>query len=530
MQNFFYKRTLLLSGLVVSAASYGHGLRAAEVYVQAGDVSARSAVVWGRCNSEQDSYLMAEASRASHDGFAETVDFRDTSRLREKMEPLVVKVDEASDYAGQVTFRGLRPGSRYDYRVTCAPRPAAGLPVAAETAGEGTFRTAPEARDADQTVRFVWGADLAGQGWGRNPELTLETVDGNTVKGGYVIFDVMRRMKPDFAVFQGDMIYADNAIAASKAIPPEVGGGIWINEPAKDFVALSLDEYRANWKYNLGDRWLRRFLGRVPVYVQWDDHEVTNNWYPGEILTADPYNSVSADLLAERSKQALFEYNPIDGQVLFRRFAHGPHMELFLLDERTYRGPNPENTDANGIEMLGHEQFQWLKQGLKASEATWKVISTHDPLSIVTGGPGDYDAWAQDDPQVLGREVQLSRLLQFVKDEDIRNVVFITSDVHFTAAVSYLPERAVFSEFSPFWEFVIGPIHAGAFGPGALDPSFGPEYEYVRAPDTEGLSQNLPPLNLQSFGLMKIDGEGILTVKLVDVTGSVLFIKSMSPL
>ena len=35
---------------------------------------------------------------------------------------------------------------------------------------------------------------------------------------------------------------------------------VWINEPAKDFVAITLDEFRANWKYNLGDEKFRRFF------------------------------------------------------------------------------------------------------------------------------------------------------------------------------------------------------------------------------------------------------------------------------
>lgn len=49
------------------------------------------------------------------------------------------------------------------------------------------------------------------------------------------------------------------------------------NLPAKDFVAISLDEFRENWKYNLGDEKFVRFLAETPIYVQWDDHEVTNN-------------------------------------------------------------------------------------------------------------------------------------------------------------------------------------------------------------------------------------------------------------
>jgi alkaline phosphatase D len=204
-------------------------------------------------------------------------------------------------------------------------------------------------------------------------------------------------------------------------------------------------------------------------------------------------------------------------------------MELFLLDERAYRGPNPANYDPAGIEMLGAAQFEWLKQGLKRSKATWKVVSTHDPLSIVTGGVDDRDAWGQGSAEVLGREVQLSQLLQFIKDEGIKNVVFITADVHFAAAIAYDPATAVFEDFEPFWEFVIGPVHAGAFGVNDLDASFGPRFEYLRAPSTQGLPQNLPPPNLQSFGAAQIDEDGRLTVRIHDVTGAVLYEKILDP-
>ncbi|MBK9662594.1 MAG: alkaline phosphatase D family protein [Nitrosomonas sp.] len=151
-------------------------------------------------------------------------------------------------------------------------------------------------------------------------------------------------------------------------------------------------------------------------------------------------------------------------------------------------------------------------------------------LSIVTGGIDDRDAWGQEDAAILGREVQLAEILKFIKDNDIKNVVFLTSDVHFSAAIAYDPSVAATQEFKPFWEFVIGPIHAGAFGPGNLDTSFGPHYEYLRAPGTEGIGQNAPPPHLQSFGMVEISKGGVLTVKLMDITGAVLFEKIMQPL
>ncbi|NET59764.1 MAG: hypothetical protein F6K47_27530 [Symploca sp. SIO2E6] len=94
--------------------------------------------------------------------------------------------------------------------------------------------------------------------------------------------------------------------------------------------------------------------------------------------------------------------------------------------------------------------------------------------------------------------------LTFIKSEGIENVVFITADVHFPAAIFYHPRQARFKDFNPFWEFVIGPIHAGAFAPPGdlpLDPSFGPNYEFKLFP----AEPNLPPPHHQFFGSMEVN-------------------------
>jgi alkaline phosphatase D len=82
-----------------------------------------------------------------------------------------------------------------------------------------------------------------------------------------------------------------------------------------------------------------------------------------------------------------------------------------------------------------------------------------------------------------GREMEFAGLLSFIKSANIRNTVWLTADVHYTAAHYYDPNKAAFQDFDPFWEFVSGPIHAGTFGPNELDKTFGPEVKYVKAPE-----------------------------------------------
>ncbi|RBH45494.1 hypothetical protein C3F00_037655, partial [Pseudomonas sp. MWU13-2860] len=113
-------------------------------------------------------------------------------------------------------------------------------------------------------------------------------------------------------------------------------------------------------------------------------------------------------------------------------------------------------------------------------------------------GSPRWEAMANGDHgQPRGRELELAWLLREIKRRDIRNVVWFTADVHYTAAHHYHPERAAFADFNPFWEFVSGPLNAGTFGPNALDMTFGPKVVYQKAPE----AQNLSPLaGLQFFG------------------------------
>ena len=203
-------------------------------------------------------------------------------------------------------------------------------------------------------------------------------------------------------------------------------------------------------------------------------------------------------------------------------------LEVFLLDQRTHRGPNSANRQPEAGEaaaFLGAEQLRWLKRRLKASTATWKVIASDMPIGLVVrDGPGAFEAVANaDGGPPLGRELEIADLLRYLKNESIRNVVWLTADVHYAAAHHYAPERAKFTDFAPFWEFVAGPLHAGTFGPGEMDGTFGPRVEFSSLP--KGMLPNRPPSQgLQFFGLARIDAKSqAMTVSLHDIEGKSLY-------
>jgi alkaline phosphatase D len=84
----------------------------------------------------------------------------------------------------------------------------------------------------------------------------------------------------------------------------------------KSKSAETLAEFRGNYKYNLLDKNVLAFNAEVPILSQWDDHEVTNNWWPGELLTRaehqrKKYVERNALILAARAGRAFHEYMPM---------------------------------------------------------------------------------------------------------------------------------------------------------------------------------------------------------------------------
>ena len=212
---------------------------------------------------------------------------------------------------------------------------------------------------------------------------------------------------------------------------------------------------------------------------------------------------------------------------VYRKISHGPLLDVFMLDMRSYRGPDGPHTDSilrPDDYLLGPQQVAWLKRELARSPATWKVIAADTPIGYVVNPTGIEHA---DGPR--GRGLEIADLLSFIKHAGIRNTLWLTADLHYTAAHYYDPNRAVFQDFEPFWEFVSGPLHAGTFGPNELDNTFGPEVRFVKAPGLD--KQNLPPsAGMQFFGHVAIEGAtGQMTVTLRDRADVALWSTKLDP-
>jgi alkaline phosphatase D len=447
----------------------------------AGDVDIDRAIIWSR--TDRPSRLVVE--------YATTESFARTNRV---VGPAAL---EATDFTARLDLTNLPANQRIFYRVRF--QSLADLRVWSEPI-VGTFTTPPRSGQALRDVTVAWSADTVGQGWGINPDM-----------GGMRLYEAMRQAGADVFIHAGDTIYADNPLQTEVTLDD---GRIWRNvvTPEKSKVAETLDEFRGNHRYNLLDENVRKFNASLSQFVIWDDHEVLNNWYPTEILGSDmPHSEHSVALLAARAKRAFQEYTPMrfdaaDPERIYRAIRFGPLVDIIGFDMRSYRGANSKNrqpTLSEDSAILGASQVAWIKRRLLASTATWKIIASDMPLSLTVADGPLFEAVANGAPgAALGRELEIASLLRFIRDRRIRNVVFVTGDVHYCAAHHYHPSRAAFTEFNPFWEFVAGPAHAGTFGPAQLDPTFGPELKFIGIPP--GMKQNRPPSDgFQFFGTLR---------------------------
>ena len=469
--------------------------------VMSGDVAHDGAVIWSRADREADM----------------VVEWATTESMKDARVVPALAVGAPTDMTGKLALTGLPSDQEIFYRVTMKD-------LADGTASEpvtGRFRTAPQAlRD----ISFVWSGDTAGQGWG---------IDES--RGGMTTYATMAGHSPDFMIHSGDTVYADGPMKAEVALDD---GTTWRNlvTPAKSKVAETLDEFRGQHLYNYLDANVRAFNAAVPILAQWDDHETLNNWYPDEMLTADDrYTVKSARLLSSRAVRAFHEMLPTRQSLaepnrVYRKVAYGPLLDIFFLDMRTYRGDNSPNRQPEGAPYLGAEQLAWLKREMSASTATWKVVAADMPIGMmVRDGETDFENGANGDGPPLGREQDIATILRFIKAAGIANTVWLTADVHYTAAHHYSPDRAVFQDFEPFWEFVSGPLHSGTFGPSDYDNTFGPKVEFFKAPP-EG-EKNLPPSRgYQFFGKVDIDARTrVMTVRLMDSADTELWSTEIAP-
>jgi alkaline phosphatase D len=232
------------------------------------------------------------------------------------------------------------------------------------------------------------------------------------------------------------------------------------HEPPRETVTL--DDYRTRLGQYRRDPDLQELHRQAPFVVVWDDHETANNsWMggaenhtppdPGCEQPCDPEGEGEWSDRVAAARQAFFEWIPIrdnPGQKLYRTLKYGNLADIIMLDTRiegreeqlgalAFSPDEPNLPD----QILGLEQEAWLFDELGKSRAKWKVLGNQVLMSLWKIAPGTYG----NDDQWQGYKAR-ERLVSFLRENEISNVVVVTGDVHSSWAMDVTVDDGSYTE------------------------------------------------------------------------------------
>lgn len=255
----------------------------------------------------------------------------------------------------------------------------------------------------------------------------------NFEQGLFTAYQQMAEDNLDLVFHLGDYIYEYEAGRNGK-VRTHLGAEIH-----------SLDDYRIRHAQYRADPLLHHMHARCPWFVTWDDHEFDNNC-AGDV--SEEPNMAPAAFLARRAAayQAYYEMMPLraaclpkgPNMQLYRRAAFGTLAEFQILDARQYRSDQPNDDKRSPLNaaaraetqsLLGRQQREWLLNGLEKSGATWNVLAQQVMMgTFIPNGDATNPTYSMD--QWPGYFDERTKLVQFMKDHQVRNPVVLTGDIH----------------------------------------------------------------------------------------------------
>lgn len=287
------------------------------------------------------------------------------------------------------------------------------------------------------------------------------------------IFESMAKEKADFMLWLGDNWYTRDV----------------------DYYSVSGLNYRASRDRSLPV--LQPFLKAMPHYAIWDDHDY------------GPNNSDKSYVLKEESRKVFMNYwsNPSYGhnnQGIYSKFTWND-ADVFLLDDRWFRSNDDMPDSVNGTLddnkcMYGAQQMEWLKNALLQS----KTNATINFRIIATGS------------QVLNKvslfdcfyhfTKEYKELMQFIADNKINGVLFVTGDRHHSEIIKV--ER---SGAYPLYDITCSPLTSTIYK--------------FDGPEKENPYRILGIDNKQNYTRFSFTGKGKdrrLTITYLDIKGEVI--------
>ncbi|KAF0198946.1 MAG: alkaline phosphatase D [Bacteroidetes bacterium] len=281
----------------------------------------------------------------------------------------------------------VEPGKTYDYRIYIGNKPVdLAYPTVFKTPPLWKYRTNPP----DFTILTGSCAYI------NQPEYDRP---GKPYGGDYRIFKHMASQNADLMIWLGDNVY--------------------LREP--DWNSVTGFQKRYTHTRSLPE--LQPFLASTHHYAIWDDHD-----YGPDNCNKSFFNKNTA-LETFRLFWANPTFGTADMQGITTSFQWGD-ADFFLIDNRWYRDPDELKKDGKSI--IGEKQLEWLTDNLVSSRATFKFIAI--------GGQFLSDAATAEMHSANGFNNEREKLIRFIQDQKIKNVIFLTGDVHFSELSVLKPE------------------------------------------------------------------------------------------
>jgi alkaline phosphatase D len=289
---------------------------------------------------------------------------------------------EQSSFTGQVEVGGLQASTAYHYTPLIDGAPALACPYP-------SFLTAP-ASEHRGPLRVAFGSCVGPRGY----------------QAAAAFGEMAQRANFDLLLMLGDNHYGDTT------------------DPA-----LLRDHYHMHRTVSGFERLIRE----KPTYAIWDDHDFGPNNSDGTSKGKEDSLRVFRDWWANPGCGE--EGNP-GCYFSFQRSG----VDFFMLDSRYHRTPNKAPEDGKKT-MLGARQLAWLKAGLAASTAKFKIVGCGSEWQTLT----QPDCWSS-----FARERQ--EIFDQITAGQIEGVVLLSGDRHFTAGYQIQGRHL---------EFTSGPLGSG---------------------------------------------------------------------
>ncbi len=353
-----------------------------------------------------------------------------------------IMTDASKDYTVKIDVEGLEAGTTYYYGFTAMDKHSL------------TGRTKTASADSEH--------------------LRFGITSCSNYQGGY--FHAYRYLSErndlDAVIHLGDYYYEYK--------PGQYGPGEGIGRggvlPDKEIVEV--EDYRMRHSFYKLDPDLMAVHQQHPFIVIWDDHEVANDSYKDGAQNHNPGEGEWPTRVSN-SKKAYFEWMPIrdnEGQKVYRKIDYGTLADLILLDTRIEgRDQQVESVSDSAYldpnrTILGETQRNWFTDHLSNSEAQWKLVGNQ-----VIFAPIDFEQMINVSAaaEILAVDIwtgypfEQQNMVDYIADNNIENVAFLTGDIHVTFAFDVAKDLETYDaetgEGSVAVEFVTPSISSDGF-------------------------------------------------------------------